>query len=72
MNALTAFKRLGLGLAAILLVGGAALLAVTSLISPDTFRDRVKDEISAVTGLDPVLRGASSVSLFPTGSVRCV
>ncbi len=69
MNALTAFKRLGLGLAAVLLTGGLALLAATSFISPDKFRDRVKDEISAVTGLDPVLRGASSVSLFPTGSV---
>ncbi|MBV9557346.1 MAG: AsmA family protein, partial [Pseudolabrys sp.] len=66
---MTAFKRLGLGLAAILLIGGAALLAVTSFISPEQFRDRVKDEISAVTGLDPVLRGESSVSLFPTGSV---
>src|SRR6266542_360201 len=33
-------------------------------------REAVKAEIRAVTGLDPVLRGGTSVSLFPTGTVR--
>ncbi len=33
-------------------------------------RDAVKAQIRDVTGLDPVLRGDVSVSLFPTGSVR--
>ena len=36
----------------------------------DAVREAVKAEIRAVTGLDPVLRGAVSVSLFPTGTVR--
>jgi AsmA protein len=36
---------------------------------PEAVRDAVKAEIRAVTGLDPVLRGATSVSLFPTGTV---
>src|SRR4051812_21962989 len=35
----------------------------------DAVRDAVKAEIRAVTGLDPVLRGGASVSLFPTGTV---
>ncbi len=35
----------------------------------DTVREAVKAEIRAVTGLDPVLRGDASVSLFPTGRV---
>src|ERR1700712_1089418 len=39
------------------------------LIPADTVREAVKGEIRAVTGLDPVLRGNVSVSLFPTGSV---
>src|SRR5438105_4840499 len=42
-----------------------------SLAMPaDTVRERVKAQIEAVTGLDPVLRGNVAVSLFPTGSVR--
>lgn len=69
MTARTAFKRLGIALAVAIVAGGGALMAATMLVSADDFRDRVKDEISAVTGLDPVLRGASSVSLFPSGSV---
>jgi AsmA protein len=39
------------------------------LVSADAVREAVKAEIRTVTGLDPVLRGAASVSLFPTGSV---
>ena len=40
------------------------------VIPADTVRDAVKAQIRDVTGLDPVLRGDVSVSLFPTGSVR--
>src|SRR5947207_6319818 len=36
---------------------------------PEAVRDAVKAEIRAVTGLDPVLRGGASVSLFPSGRV---
>src|SRR5262249_4101397 len=35
----------------------------------DAVREAVKAEIRAVNGLDPVLRGGTSVSLFPTGTV---
>jgi AsmA protein len=35
----------------------------------DTVREAVQSEIRAVTGLDPVLRGDASVSLFPTARV---
>jgi AsmA protein len=42
---------------------------VSFLVPADSVRDAVKAEIRAVTGLDPVLRGATSVSLFPSGSV---
>jgi AsmA protein len=60
-----------LGLAAATLVAGAfvALVALSFLIPADTVRDSIKSEIKAVTGLDPVLRGDVSVSLFPTGTV---
>ena len=50
---------------------GLALLLMLSVVIPaDTVRDAVKAQIRAVTGLDPMLRGDVSVSLFPTGSVR--
>lgn len=53
-----------------LLAAGLTLLLVLSLvISADTVREAVKSEIKAVTGLDPVLRGDVSVSLFPSGRV---
>jgi AsmA protein len=39
------------------------------MISADAVRESVQAEIRAVTGLDPVLRGHATVSLFPTGSV---
>jgi AsmA protein len=50
-------------------VGIAALTAATLLIPAEAAREAVKAEIRAVTGLDPVLRGPTSVSLFPSGSV---
>jgi AsmA protein len=62
-------KRLGLVLAAIAAIGVGALLILPFLMPPEAVRDAVKAEIRAVTGLDPVLRGATSVSLFPTGTV---
>jgi AsmA protein len=62
-------KRLGIAAAA-LVAGLFVVLVGLSLLTPsDTVRDAVKAEIRAVTGLDPTLRGAVSVSLFPTGTV---
>ena len=70
MTAATGIKRVGLAVASLLGAGLALLLILSVVIPADTVRDAVKAQIKAVTGLDPVLRGDVSVSLFPTGSVR--
>src|SRR6195256_1062020 len=62
-------KRLGFIAAALAAVGIGILVILPFLMPADAVREAVKAEIRAVTGLDPVLRGAASVSLFPTGSV---
>ncbi len=67
--AATGFKRLGIALAVVFAAGIGALAAASLLIPAETVRDAVKSEIRAVTGLDPVLRGPISVSLFPSGTV---
>jgi AsmA protein len=63
-------KRLGLAVAAVFAMGFSTLFAISLAMPADTVRERVKAQIEAVTGLDPVLRGKVAVSLFPTGSVR--
>jgi AsmA protein len=70
VSAATGLKRLGLAVATVFAGGFGALLIVSLLIPADTVRDRVKEQIRAVTGLDPVLSGEVAVSLFPTGRVR--
>ena len=70
MTAATGIKRVGLAVASLLGAGLALLLILSVVIPADTVRDAVKAQIKEVTGLDPVLRGDVSVSLFPTGSVR--
>jgi AsmA protein len=45
------------------------LVGLSFLIPAASVRDAVKREIHAVTGLDPMLRGDFSVSLFPSGTV---
>jgi AsmA protein len=67
--ALRGIKRLAIVIPALAAVGVGALLVLPFLMPPEAVRDAVKAEIRAVTGLDPVLRGATSVSLFPTGTV---
>ena len=47
--------------------GFGALSILSFLMPAEAVRDAVKAEIRAVTGLDPVLRGDVTVSLFPTG-----
>jgi AsmA protein len=69
LTAAIGFKRLGLTLLAVLAVGAGVLVGASYLISADAVRRQVLSEIRAVTGLNPVLRGETSVSLFPTGSV---
>lgn len=70
MPAATGIKRVGLAVASLLGAVLAILLVLSLVIPADSVRDAVKAQIRAVTGLDPVLRGDVSVSLFPTGSVR--
>jgi AsmA protein len=70
VTAATGIKRVGLAVASLLGAGLALLLILSMVIPPDSVRDAVKAQIHEVTGLDPVLRGDVSVSLFPTGSVR--
>ena len=70
MTAVIGIRRLGLAVAALVVAGFVALVIVSFLMPAETVREAVKAEIRAVTGLDPVLRGGASVSLFPTGTVR--
>ena len=69
MSAVTGFKRLGLAVCALILAVFGALAVVSVLLPKDQVREAVKAEIRAATGLDPVLRGDVSVSLFPYGQV---
>ena len=69
MTATTGFKRLGFALLGLLAVGGGLLLAASFLISAAAVRQQAMSEIRAVTGLNPILRGEATVSLFPAGSV---
>ena len=69
MTAAIGLKRLGLALLAAIAVCAGVLVAASYLISADAVRRQVLSEIRAVTGLDPILRGEATVSLFPTGSV---
>lgn len=69
VTAASGFKRLGIVFAAVLAVGIGLLAAMSLLISADSAKEAVKSEIRAVTGVDPVLHGPVSVSLFPFGSV---
>ena len=70
MTTATGLKRLGFVLLAVIAGGLAVLTTAGYLISADTVRQRVLAEIREVTGLDPVLRGKASVSLFPSGNVN--
>ena len=69
MSAASGFKRLGVAVVALVLALFGTLGVVSLLLPAEQVREAVKAEIRAVTGLDPVLRGAVSVSLFPSGSV---
>ena len=69
VTAATGFKRLGIVVAGLLAALFGALATMSFVIPADAVREAVKNEIRAVTGLDPVLRGPIAVSLFPTGSV---
>jgi AsmA protein len=69
LSAVTGFKRLGYAVAALLIAIFGVLGIVSVLIPADQVREAIKAEIRAVTGLDPLLRGDITVSLFPYGKV---
>jgi AsmA protein len=69
LTAAAGFKRLGFALLAVIAVAAGVLVAANSLISADSVRRQVLKEMRAVTGLDPILRGPATVSLFPRGRV---
>jgi AsmA protein len=69
LNVATGFRRLGLALLAAVAVGGALVTASEFLISPDSVRKQALAEIRDAAGLDPVLRGPTTVRLLPYGSV---
>jgi AsmA protein len=66
----TGFKRLSYVLVAVMATGVALLVAMSFLIPPDQVREAVKAELRAVTGLEPALRGDTTISLFPSGRVQ--
>ena len=49
--------------------GAVVLMTAGYLISANAVRHQVISEIRSVTGLNPLLRGNATVSLFPSGSV---
>jgi len=69
LTAPTGLKRLAIAIAAVLAAVIVALVALSFFIPASSVRDAVAEEIHAVTGLDPVMRGDISVSLFPSGTV---
>jgi AsmA protein len=69
VTAATGLKRLAIAVGAVIAAVFLSLVALSFLIPAATVRDAVAKEIHAVTGLDPVLHGDMSVSLFPSGTV---
>jgi len=69
LTAPTGLKRLAIAIAAVLAAVIVVLVALSFFIPAASVRDAVAEEIHAVTGLDPVIRGDVSVSLFPSGTV---
>jgi AsmA protein len=63
------FKRLGLAAAAIVVLGIGAIGLPSFVISEDTARDAVVAQIKAATGIDPIVRGPVTLSLFPPDTV---
>jgi AsmA protein len=69
LTANAGFKRLGFALLAVLAAAAGIFVTAAYLHSADTVRQQALSEIRTVTGLDPILRGDATVSLFPSGSV---
>ena len=63
-------KRIAIPIAAVVAAGILVPAAATRVIPDGTVRNAVESEIRAVTGLDPLLRGPVSVSMFPAPTVE--
>jgi AsmA protein len=70
VTAAIGLKRVAIAVAAVVAAIAAAVVVLSLLVPAASVRDAVAREIHAVTGLEPVLRGEVSVSLFPSGTVR--
>ena len=69
MTAATGLKRLAIAIAAVIAGVVVTLVVLSYVIPAASVRDAVAKEIHAVTGLDPIMQGDMSVSLFPSGTV---
>ena len=69
LTASAVFRRLGIVLLALAAGAAGVLMTAGYLISPDAVRAEVMSGIRSATGLNPVLRGKVTVSLFPQGRV---
>jgi AsmA protein len=65
----TVYKRVGFAVAAVCAAVVAVFACVTLLVPTDRLSDNVRADIKAMTGLDAVMRGDMSVSLFPSSVV---
>jgi AsmA protein len=69
VTAASRFRRLGIALAAVATVAIGAVAAISILIPAESVRGAITAEIEAVTGLKPTIRGSTSISLFPWGTI---
>ncbi len=69
MTAATGLRRLAIAVPAALAAVLVTLIGLSFLIPAAAVRDAVNNEIRAVTGLKPALRGDTAVTLFPSGTV---
>lgn len=69
MTAAKGWRRLGIAIVAVVAAGIGAFALLPYFIPAAQVRDKVKAQIEMATGLDPVLRGPTTVSLFPSASV---
>jgi AsmA protein len=70
LYAAIAVKRIAILITAMVAAGISVVAAATFVIPVDAVRKAVESQIRAVTGLDPVLRGPVSVSMFPAPTVE--
>lgn len=63
------FRRMGLMIGIVAALGVGLIALSSSLISADAARDAVTAQIKAATGLDPVVRGSASISIFPPDTI---